>query len=374
MKRTKNEKKTKAIKPTKKAVLIILASLILVSIIIVALAIILASPKAVMKYKEASIDEKMYSYWLSYFKKELMVEHGISGSDDTPDFWNTEYSEGESYAEHLCKLADDRIKAKLVAVQMYDEYGQELPDYAKTDIENYLLELVDYVGEGSKEELNRIAADYGTDYNAIKRVAECDYKIELLFNLRYGADGSYIGEAEKDVYYRDNYARIKVIFVDTKSEDLTDEQLASKNDTLALLDDIVKEEKADEKYFSELMSSYSDDKASTLYENGFYLSTSTDYPIREVVDSAFSMEVGELKRVESEYGVHYILRLELDEKAYETEENSDWFENFEYAASISAFDKMIKEKVDEVETNEREKSKVSFAKIKYNYEIKPIMN
>ena len=64
---------------------------------------------------------------------------------------------------------------------------------------------------------------------------------------------------------------------------------------------------------------------------------------------------------------------ELDEKAYDDEDNSDWFDSFIYEASLAVFDRAVKAKVNEVNVNEKEKSKVSFAKIKYNYEIKPLM-
>ena len=354
-------------------ILVTAVSVLIALLIVVGALLVAFSPKAVMEYGGVKVDKEMYSYWLSYFKKELMAEYKISGSRDTEAFWNSELKDGVSYGEHFGQMADERIKAKIVAANMYDSFGQNLPDYAVEDINNYLAELIDFVGDGSKKTFNEAAQEYGTDYDAIKKVAVCDYKAELLFNLIYGADGSYITDEEKDAYYKDNYSRVKVIFINTKDENLSATELDEKNKMIEQLDLILKE-KVSEERFDTLLSVYSDDNASTYYKNGFYLSPLSDYPIAEVTSAALTMEIGECEKIESNYGVHYIFKLELDDKAYDDEDNSDWFDTFIYDASLHIFDKTVKEKIGEVNVNEKEKCKVSFTKVKYNYEIKPLMS
>ena len=368
-----DNKKTGVTNKKNGKILIATVCVLIALLLIVGTLLVVFSPKAVMEYGGVKVDREMYSYWLSYFKKELMAEYKINGSRDTEDFWNSEFKDGVSYGEYFGQMADERIKAKIVAANMYDSFGQDLPDYAVEDINTYLVELIDFVGDGSKKTFEDIAAEYGTDYEAIKRVAVCDYKAELLFNLTYGADGSYITDEEKDEYYRENFSRVKVIFINTKDENLGQTELDEKNKMIEQLDLIFKGEVTSER-FDSLMSVYSDDNASSYYKNGFYLSAHSDYPVREVTATALSMEAGELKKIESDYGVHYILKLELDEKAYENDDNSDWFNSFIYDASLDIFDKTVKEKTDEVNVNEKEKCKVSFTKVKYNYEIKPLMS
>ena len=373
MNRTDNKTRTGGKRKKTGKILITAVSILIVLLLIVGALLVAFSPKAVMEYGGVKVDAKMYSYWLSYFKKEIMAEYKINGSRDTEDFWESEFKDGVSYGEYFGQMADERIKAKIVAANMYDSFGQDLPDYAVEDINTYLAELIDFVGEGSKKTLEDIAAEYGTDYEAIKRVAVCDYKAELLFNLTYGADGSYITDEEKDAYYKDNFSRVKVIFIRTKDENLSQSELDEKNKMIEQLD-LISDESVNEARFDSLMGVYSDDNASAYYKNGFYLSHLSDYPVEEVTAAALSMETGELKKIESDYGVHYILKLELDEKAYENEDNSDWFNSFNYDASLEIFDKAVKDKTGEVKVNEKEKCKVSFAKIKYNYEIKPLMS
>lgn len=367
--------KGNAIKKEKNAkrLLISVSAVFVAVLLLFGVAFSIFSPRAVMEYNGVEIDKEMYSYWLSYFKKELMIEYGIAGVKDTEAFWQSEYADGITNEEFFSSIADERIKAKLVATYMYDALGEDLPSYATRDILAYLDELVDFVGEGSQKEFNKVAKKYGTDYNAVKKVAVFDYKTELLFNLLYGADGSYMTEEQKDSYYKENYSRVKVIFVKNADNYLTEEEGLTRDKLISDLDKIW-EESITEERMDALMSVYSDDDSSTYYENGFYLSKNSDYPVKEVLKSSLSMKVGEQRRVESEYGIHYILKLPLDEKAYEMEENSDWFTDFEQTGAIETFDKLVKESVSKVKVNEKQKSKVSFSRIRYNYEIKPLMN
>ncbi|MBQ5800672.1 MAG: peptidylprolyl isomerase, partial [Clostridia bacterium] len=345
-----------------KKIIISASAVFVASLILFGALFSIFAPKAVMEYNGVKVDKKMYSFWLSYFKKELMVEYGISGAGDTDAFWQREYKDGVTNGEYFSALADERIKAKLVATYMYDALGESLPDYASEDIKDYLAELIDFVGEGSKKTFNQVAKKYKTSYDAVKRVAVCDYKTELLFNLLYGADGSYMTNEQKDSYYNENYSRVKVIFIKTEDSYLTEEERLAKEKRISDFDKIFEQTLTEER-FDSLISVYSDDNASSYYSNGFYLSKNSDYPVKEILESSLSMKVGEQRRVESEYGIHYIIKLPLDEKAYENGDNSDWFTDFEQIGAIETFDKLVKESVKDVKVNEKQKNKISFAEI-----------
>ena len=51
--------------------------------------------------------------------------------------------------------------------------------------------------------------------------------------------------------------------------------------------------------------------------------TSFDSP--EVIDKVFEMDVGEYATVQSDYGIHIVMRYELEEKGYKEKDNSDFF-------------------------------------------------
>ncbi len=371
------EKEKKRLSPY--AILAIAVAALVTLLIIFAAAYSLSSPDAVMSYEGIEINEEMYCFWFSYYKMQLMSAYGIKGTSDTPELWQTEIENGVTYGEYFTKIIDDRIKTKIVTSYMYDSLGASLPDYGVEEINDYLEATLDYVADGDKKELDRIAKKYHTSYDAIKRVASFDYKAELLFKLLYG-DGSYATEEQKDNYYKENYARVKVIFLNTKTKtvekdgksytvELTQEEIADKLTLAANVESRLKSGEA----LETLMSIYSDDTASTYYENGFYLSKNTDYPIPEVVTSSLSLPVGEWTRIESGYGIHFIARYPLDEKGYESKDNSDWFDSFDADVAMTEFDKTVLSLIDEVKVNEKNKSKWTIENIKYNYEINPII-
>ena len=86
-----------------------------------------------------------------------------------------------------------------------------------------------------------------------------------------------------------------------------------------------KTEKGDTIGFEELIDAYNENRATEEYENGYYITASAQSVSSEVVKALFSLEVGETAKVRTEYGVHIIMRYELDDGAYANEDNSDFF-------------------------------------------------
>ena len=50
-----------------------------------------------------------------------------------------------------------------------------------------------------------------------------------------------------------------------------------------------------------------------------------NYEAVDVVDEVFDMEIGEVKKIPTEFGIHIVMRYELDDDAYSREENEDIF-------------------------------------------------
>lgn len=67
------------------------------------------------------------------------------------------------------------------------------------------------------------------------------------------------------------------------------------------------------------------DSGMDTYTDGYYLTASTDFMSSEVVKKLFELEVGQVAKVRSEYGVHLIMRYELQEDGYQSEANEDFF-------------------------------------------------
>jgi hypothetical protein len=79
--------------------------------------------------------------------------------------------------------------------------------------------------------------------------------------------------------------------------------------------------------FEELLKEYNQDEAMTTYPNGYYMTRDTQYDSPEVVKKLFELVDGEIAWVRSEFGVHIIMRYELEENGYDLDTNEDFFKD-----------------------------------------------
>lgn len=84
-------------------------------------------------------------------------------------------------------------------------------------------------------------------------------------------------------------------------------------------------EKGNFEGFDALVTEYNQEEGSEVYPNGYYVSQTTAYEATEVITEVFNMEVGEVKKIPSDHGIHIVMRYELEEGAYTFEENEDLF-------------------------------------------------
>ena len=115
--------------------------------------------------------------------------------------------------------------------------------------------------------------------------------------------------------------------------------------------------------FLDVYNIYSEDQ---YYANGYYLTRSTDF-VAEVVDAAFSLEIGEYTKVKSEYGTHYVWRTELDETPWLYESNADFFENFESDLKSELFMEYVRSYLPEVQVDSEAISPYSVEASPVNY-------
>ena len=79
--------------------------------------------------------------------------------------------------------------------------------------------------------------------------------------------------------------------------------------------------------FDALVDVYNQDETNEKYPNGHYVSKTMDYDVMDVIKEAMNLEIGQMKKVESEYGIHIIMRYELEDDGYMLEENEEFFIN-----------------------------------------------
>lgn len=138
-------------------------------------------------------------------------------------------------------------------------------------------------------------------------------------------DTVYVGEDGKIAYDKKNGRRNPVLDKDGNqmTRDYTTEEIKAAVDRAQM----IAEQCVEGNYtlFDSFVDKYSEDAGMSEYPNGYYLTEESDYDSPEVVKALFEMKEGEIRTVNSKYGIHVVMKYELDEGGYANSDNSDFF-------------------------------------------------
>ena len=332
--------------------------------LLAACALVSCSPESVMTYGSHSINENEFSYYLATYKGKYAQTY--ADFKNTPEYFSSVVTDdGQTVEDVLYSAVVHNVEMTLVCEQMFDDYGLSLSRSVEDTINSYIDDFVDEYADGSRNKFNAALGAYGVNINMLKKIYLRDEKVSALYDALYGTNGIIgITDEDRQNYLDENYVRVRHIYVNNKYmyatdedgvQEYTDDGLRKKRELTAeelaakqALIDAIDESLAEGADFDEVYDAFSEDK---YYKNGYYISENMDF-IEDVTDSAMSLEVGEYKKIETDYGTHYIMRLEMDEKPWENEDNSDFFDGYDTTVGQALFADMAEKKISEVVLNE----------------------
>ena len=313
---------------------------------------------AVMEYGGASISEGEFQYYLATYKSRFAQTY--SDFRDNEAFYRQPIGDVTA-EEFLFDAVVHNVSLSLLCDGLFREYGLSLPRAVEKEVDGYLDSfLEDYAG-GSKNTLNQALAAYGINMKMLREIYLRDERATAVYNYLYGSNGTIgLNDADRTAYLEANYARVRHIYVNNKTRYATDENgdpiigsdghqqqvpltgpdLDAKNALVAAIDESL----AEGGDFEQIYDAFSEDR---YYPHGYYLTRTMDF-IDGVVSSAFELELGEWVKVESDYGVHYVMRLPLEERPWEEEDCADFFEDYDETVSAELFTSMLEEKFSEI--------------------------
>lgn len=307
-----------------------------------------SSGKAVMTYKDSSISENEFVYYLATYKGKFKQVY--SDYSDTADFYSAEITDGMTYGEYLNNMVIENVKRTLLCDSLFHEMNLKLDADITGQIDSYIEDYIKEYADGNKNVFNSVLSQYGINSKMLRNIYIRDEYAAAVFNALYGTNGTDpITDKDRDEYLADNYVRIRHIYVNNKfayetdddgypvyTDDgykstvpMTGEELEAKNAVISAIDESL----AGGGDFEEIYDAFSEDK---YYEHGYYITAGTDF-ITDVIKSAFELEIGEYVKIESDYGTHYIKRLELEETPWKEESNADFFEDFDTDVAEAKF-------------------------------------
>ena len=418
--------------------------------------------KKLMELDGTDITVNMYMLLLSRMKGNLASAYAFGAQALNDSFWDTviDASTGQTYDDYYTNSVLENAKTYLAALYMFDELDLELPKETLDEIDEEMQRLVDTDGEGSKNILNTILAEYGANYTVLREAYIMEAKIAYLSDYLFGADGSKISLENYEEYYQENYVRFRhVFFFTTKPVYQTDangdtvyysdlstltgaydadregaytkkgdddnvikdskgqnvwyyldddgnERISydekgtaeapthpnpildkdgnvmtttmSKDELIALSDKvqiIMETEVREGEYalFDSIVEEYGEDKGMTEYPNGYYLTKDSEYDSPEVLEALFDMNEGEIRRVESEYGIHIVMKYKLDEGGYADEANADFFRtesgNYKFLSTLKSnmLEDYVKECKEQIVIDEERLKGISMKTVGANY-------
>lgn len=347
--------------------------------LLAACALVSCSSESVMTYGSHSINENEFSYYLATYKGKYAQTY--ADFKNTPEYFSSVVTDdGQTVEDVLYSAVVHNVEMTLVCEQMFDDYGLSLSRSVEDTINSYIGDFVDEYADGSRNKFNAALGAYGVNINMLKKIYLRDEKVSALYDALYGTNGIIgITDEDRQNYLDENYVRVRHIYVNNKYmyatdedgvQEYTDDGLRKKRELTAeelaakqALIDAIDESLAEGADFDEVYDAFSEDK---YYKNGYYISENMDF-IEDVTDSAMSLEVGEYKKIETDYGTHYIMRLKMDEKPWENEDNSDFFDGYDTTVGQALFADMAEEKISEVVLNEEVLGKYTMADSAINY-------
>lgn len=347
--------------------------------LLAACSLVSCSSESVMTYGSHSINENEFSYYLATYKGKYAQTY--ADFKNTPEYFSSVVTDdGQTVEDVLYSAVVHNVEMTLVCEQMFDDYGLSLSRSVEDTINSYIGDFVDEYADGSRNKFNAALGAYGVNINMLKKIYLRDEKVSALYDALYGTNGIIgITDEDRQNYLDENYVRVRHIYVNNKYmyatdedgvQEYTDDGLRKKRELTAeelaakqALIDAIDESLAEGADFDEVYDAFSEDK---YYKNGYYISENMDF-IEDVTDSAMSLEVGEYKKIETDYGTHYIMRLEMDEKPWENEDNSDFFDGYDTTVGQALFADMAEEKISEVVLNEEVLGEYTMADSAINY-------
>lgn len=327
--------------------------------------------RVVMTYDGLSLTEDIYRFWLSCYRAQFAHLEATEGTDK------------------LATLADTNIRKSLIAASVFDAMDLRLDRTARNQIDGAMRSLVELYG--SREALDDALAVYGITYDGLRLAISYEQKALALSNYLFGEGGVYEPDEEaREGYYRELYARVQVITLlhvefslDANGERIFDRQTGKyvyEEKTGEALDaQLAKEAELSSKLydgmseiaFQQLLAAYNNDSAAKEYPSGYYFAKGGDYReyIEEIPAAALEMDEGTVVRVESEYGVHFLLRVPLDEGGYAAEENADFFEDFYARMQGYYFELYITQLLSQVEVDHEVLATIRYEDCEPNFDV-----
>lgn len=326
----------------------------------------------VMELGGTEITANMIEFWLSRYKAQFEHYYGEAvrkqyGLDKVDQFWPlvADPATGETYDDVMSGFIYENAQTYLCSLYLFDQFGLSLPSSTVEEVDTYIADLCENYASGSKSEFNAMLSNYGVSMKILRELYLIDEKVDYLQEYLFGTGGTLgVTKIDKENYYQQNYVRMRQIcfFINecpeydekgnpvldkdgyTKYRDMT---TAETQEARARAADALKSINSGAD-FLDVSKEYDENPTDDIYAGGIYMSKDsamgTDAALEKIYNELQSMEVGQIKLIETENNLHIVEKLELDEGAYDKTANTDFFTFYDAElGALETFEQYLKE-------------------------------
>ncbi len=312
-----------------------------------------------MKIGNEKMTEQMFAYLMSCYRPYWLYSFN---REDNAEFWSSS-ANGVTVKDYLQDVTLTAIKSKLTAAYLFDEYDLTLTDAMEKEIQTLVNNLLLGVGGEASFKEDPLMDELNMDIDDMEDIFRLNAKAEMLQAYLYGEQGpDKITAEDLNSYYDANYYRYQHLYImdvdfvrDENGNIVYDENNAAKWEEIS-------DERWDEKFelgkslleraengedFEQLIKDHTEEIGWEKYPYGHYICTtsateSNYFP--DILENVKVTEIGGVRLFRSDYGLHLIKRLELDEKGYEHKENeTDFADLYDLVTENKFKDRLAKE-------------------------------
>ena len=286
---------------------------------------------AVLTLEGKSIQEDVYRYWLSKYKNYYITQ--ISEIGDDEESFQKMSEDGVTVGQAIEDEALQYAKAMLCSLVLFDKYKLKLNATETEMVKAMIEDNVLYLCGGDRSKFNKLLLDtYGFSIDRLEEILLLEQKVQKVTD--YLIEDGAIGytAAELDKFYKENYYRVKIVFVNTVAKpkvdaegkvetDILGNELTvpmteeEKNAKIAIAEGIFAKAK-DGEDFDKLVKEHSEFTNKDVYVNGYYVS---NYEFANLIEAgmpkqllldANTAKVGDVFMVNDAASGCYIVRKE----------------------------------------------------------------
>lgn len=272
-----------------------------------------------LKIGDVTISAKQYKSIAQSYKSQFLTGNNI---EETDELWD-QYVD-DSYSATMQTYLDSAIQSYIIKYNLYsmefDRLGLKLDDGVVKEVQTTINSYENQYG--GKKAFEKALEEQGYDYDQFVEQFYDEAKEQAIIMYYFGPDSTHNPTSRQDIvdYYNEYYSKVKHIFFATK-DDETNDYSNDKKAEIGKKAEAVYQRVLNGEDFETLLNEFNEDPGMSTSPDGYIFSTEDTSYVPVFKDTAFEMQPGEVRFVQSYLGYHIMKKYPLTEAETEDDEN-----------------------------------------------------